>query len=215
MTRRSPLFLSLMLVALAGSFSTAAGGASFEGLLPATGLEFNVVGRADAPVTIIEFSDLQCPHCARNALNTFPEIKRNYIDTGKVRYVARDFPLAMHPFAMPAAVATRCAGEQGKFWQYRHALFERQNDLATSPYDALAAELGLDLPRFAECQKDPAQVAAVRADIALAGSNRVTSTPTFLIGRVVDGKLEGEGFAGAKPYADFAARIDAALAAGK
>ena len=215
MPRRSPLFLSLMLVALAGSFSTAASGASFEGLLPATGLEFNVVGRADAPVTIIEFSDLQCPHCARNALNTFPEIKRNYIDTGKVRYVARDFPLAMHPFAMPAAVATRCAGEQGKFWQYRHALFERQNDLATSPYDALAAELGLDVPRFAECQKDPAQVAAVRADIALAGSNRVTSTPTFLIGRVVDGKLEGEGFAGAKPYADFAARIDAALAAGK
>jgi len=215
MPRRSPLFLSLMLVALAGSFSTAASGASFEGLLPATGLEFNVVGRADAPVTIIEFSDLQCPHCARNALNTFPEIKRNYIDTGKVRYVARDFPLTMHPFAMPAAVATRCAGEQGKFWQYRHALFERQNDLATSPYDALAAELGLDAPRFAECQKDPAQVAAVRADIALAGSNRVTSTPTFLVGRVVDGKLEGEGFAGAKPYADFAARIDAALAAGK
>jgi len=215
MPRRSPLFLSLMLVALAGSFSTAASGASFEGLLPATGLEFNVVGRADAPVTIIEFSDLQCPHCARNALNTFPEIKRNYIDTGKVRYVARDFPLTMHPFAMPAAVATRCAGEQGKFWQYRHALFERQNDLAASPYDALAAELGLDVPRFAECQKDPAQVAAVRADIALAGSNRVTSTPTFLVGRVVDGKLEGEGFAGAKPYADFAARIDAALAAGK
>ena len=215
MPRRSPLFLSLMLVALAGSFSTAASGASFEGLLPATGLEFNVVGRADAPVTIIEFSDLQCPHCARNALNTFPEIKRNYIDTGKVRYVARDFPLTMHPFAMPAAVATRCAGEQGKFWQYRHALFERQNDLATSPYDALAAELSLDVPRFAECRKDPAQVAAVRADIALAGSNRVTSTPTFLVGRVVDGKLEGEGFAGAKPYADFAARIDAALAAGK
>ena len=215
MTRRSPLFLSLMLVALAGSFSTAASGASFEGLLPATGLEFNVVGRADAPVTIIEFSDLQCPHCARNALNTFPEIKRNYIDTGKVRYVARDFPLTMHPFAMPAAVATRCAGEQGKFWEYRHALFERQNELATSPYDALAAELGLDVPRFAECRKDPAQVAAVRADIALAGSNRVTSTPTFLVGRVVDGKLEGEGFAGAKPYADFAARIDAVLAAGK
>ena len=215
MPRRSPLFLSLMLVVLAGSYSTATIGASFEGLLPATGFEFNVVGRADAPVTIIEFSDLQCPHCARNALNTFPEIKRNYIDTGKVRYVARDFPLTMHPFAMPAAVATRCAGEQGKFWQYRHALFERQNDLATSPYDALAAELGLDVPRFAECQKDPAQVAAVRADIALAGSNRVTSTPTFLVGRVVDGKLEGEGFAGAKPYADFAARIEAALAAGK
>jgi protein-disulfide isomerase len=204
-----------MLVALAGSYSTAAVGTSFEGVLPSTGLEFNVVGRADAPVTIIEFSDLQCPHCARNALDTFPEIKRNYIDTGKVRYVARDFPLDMHPFAIPAAIATRCAGEQGKFWEYRHALFERQSELATSPYDALAERLGLDVPRFAACQKDPAQVAALRADIALAGSNRITSTPTFLVGRVVDGKLEGEGFAGAKPYADFAARIDAVLAAGK
>ena len=215
MPTRSPLFLSLMLLALSGGWSTAASGTTFEGLLPATGLEFNVVGRADAPVTIVEFSDLQCPHCARNALDTFPEIKRNYIDTGKVRYVARDFPLAMHPFAMPAAIATRCAGGQGKFWEYRHALFERQNELGTAPYDALAAQLGLDVPRFAECQKDPAQVAAVRADMALAGSNRVSSTPTFLLGRVVDGKLEGEGFAGAKPYADFAARIDAALAAGK
>ena len=86
-----------MLLALAGGYSTAASAATFEGLLPSTGLEFNVVGRADAPVTIIEFSDLQCPHCARNALNTFPQIKRNYIDTGKVRYVARDFPLTHAP----------------------------------------------------------------------------------------------------------------------
>jgi protein-disulfide isomerase len=215
MPRRSAPFLSLMLLALAGSYATAGNATTFEGLLPPTGLEFNVVGRADAPVTIIEFSDLQCPHCARNALSTFPQIKVNYIDTGKVRYVARDFPLDMHPFAMPAAVATRCAGEQGKFWEYRHAVFERQNELGTAPYDALAAALGLDVPRFAECRKDPAQVAAVRADIALAGSNRVTSTPTFLVGRVVDGKLEGEGFAGAKTYAEFATRIDAQLAAGK
>ena len=204
-----------MLLALAGSYSTAANGASFEGLLPSTGLEFNVVGRADAPVTIIEFSDLQCPYCARHALNTFPEIKRNYIDTGKVRYVARDFPLAMHPFAVPAAVATRCAGEQGKFWEYRHALFDRQDDLSTALYDALAAELGLDLPRFAACQKDGAQADAVRADVQLAGSNGITSTPSFLVGRIVNGVFEGETFSGAKPYADFAARIDALLATGK
>jgi protein-disulfide isomerase len=215
MRRRNPLFLILMLVTLAGGHSSAANGASFESTVPSTGLEFNVVGRADAPVTIIEFSDLQCPYCARHALNTFPQIKRNYIDTGKVRYAARDFPLTMHPFAMPAAVATRCAGEQGKFWQYRHALFERQNGLATSAYDALAAELGLDVPRFAECQKDGAQAAAVRADIGLAGSNGITTTPSFVIGRLVNGVFEGETFSGAKPYADFAARIDAALAAGK
>jgi len=213
MPRRSAPFLSLMLLALAGSHTTAGNAMTFEGLLPSTGLEFNVVGRADAPVTIIEFSDLQCPYCASHALNVFPEIKRDYIDTGKVRYVARDFPLAMHPFALPAAVATRCAGEQGKFWEYRHALFDRQNEIATAPYDALAAELELDVPRFATCRKDGAQEAAVRKDMALAGSNKVTSTPTFLLGRVVNGKLEGQGFAGAKPYEEFAARIDAVLAA--
>jgi protein-disulfide isomerase len=215
MPTRSPLVLTLMLLALSSGYSTGASGASFEGLLPATGLEFNVVGRADAPVTIIEFSDLQCPHCARNALNTFPEIKRNYIDTGKVRYVARDFPLDMHPFAMPAAVATRCAGEQGKFWEYRHAVFDRQEEIGTAPFDALAAELGLDVPRFAACRKDGAQADAVRADVRLAGSSGITSTPTFVVGWIVNGKLEGAAFAGAKPYPEFAARIDAALAAGK
>ena len=215
MPRSFPLLVSLMLVALAGAYSTAANGASFETAAPSTGLEFNVVGRADAPVTIIEFSDLQCPYCARHALNTFPQIKRNYIDTGKVRYAARDFPLAMHPFALPAAVATRCAGEQGKFWEYRHAVFERQDELATAPYDALAAELGLDVPRFVACRKDGAQLAAVLADVALAGSSGITSTPAFVVGRIVNGEFEGETFAGAKPYADFAARIDALLAAGK
>ena len=213
MPRRHAPFLSMILLAIAGGFSTAASGATFEGLLPSTGPGFNVVGSADAPVTIIEFSDLQCHHCARNALNTFPEIKRNYIDTGKVRYVARDFPLAMHPFAMPAAIAARCAGEQGKFWEYRHAVYDRQDELASAPFDALAAELKLDVPRFATCRKDGAQEAAVRKDMALAGSNKVTSTPTFLLGRVVNGKLEGQGFAGAKPYEEFAARIDAVLAA--
>jgi protein-disulfide isomerase len=215
MPRRSAPFLSLMLLAIAGSYSTATTGAGFETTAPSTSLEFNVVGRADAPVTIIEFSDLQCPYCARHALNTFPQIKRNYIDTGKVRYAARDFPLAMHPFAMPAAVATRCAGEQGKFWEYRHAVFDRQDDLDTAPFDALAAELGLDVPRFAACQKDGAQADAVRADVQLAGSNGITSTPTFVVGRIVDGVFEGETFSGAKSYADFAARIDAVLAAGK
>jgi protein-disulfide isomerase len=215
MHTRSPLFLSLVLLALSGGFSTVASGATFEGLPPSTGLEFNVVGRADAPVTIIEFSDLQCPYCARYALNTFPEIKRNYIDTGKVRYAARDFPLDMHPFAMPAAIATRCAGQQGKFWAYRHAVFERQDALATAPYDALAADLGLDVPRFAACQKDGAQADAVRADVRLALSSGILSTPSFVVGRIVDGKFEGTVFSGAKPYADFAARIDAVLAAGQ
>ncbi|MCM2313008.1 MAG: DsbA family protein, partial [Steroidobacteraceae bacterium] len=78
--------------------------------------EFNVIGRENAPVTIIEFTDLQCPYCARHATQTFPRLQREYIDTGKLRYTSRDLPLPFHSFAMPAAVASRCAGEQGRFW---------------------------------------------------------------------------------------------------
>ena len=92
---------------------------------------FNVLGREDAPVTIIEFTDLQCPYCARFATQTFPRLKHDYIETGKLRYSSMDFPLPFHDFALPAAIASRCAGEQGRFWDYREALFAAQATLGT------------------------------------------------------------------------------------
>ena len=176
---------------------------------------FNELGRPDAPVTIIEFSDFECPYCARYALQTFPELRRNYIDTGKVRYAARDLPLTFHRFAIPAAVATRCAGEQGRFWEYRHALFTQQSRLGSAPYAELAQAQGLDLTRFESCRTDGRAAAAVRADAELAQSQGITSTPTFVVGRVVDGQFQAETFSGAKSYAEFASRVDALLAGGK
>jgi protein-disulfide isomerase len=174
--------------------------------------EFNVLGREDAPVSIIEFTDLQCPYCARFAMQTFPELRRNYIDTGKLRFASCDLPLPFHAFAVPAAVAARCAGEQGKFWEYREALFKEQSRLGTAPYDELAHRLGLDVRRFGECRTDGRQEAEVRADAALAQSHGIGSTPSFVVGRLVDGVFQGETFSGAKPYEEFAARIDALLA---
>jgi protein-disulfide isomerase len=176
---------------------------------------FNVLGRADAPVSIIEFSDLQCPFCARFALDTFPQIRRNYIDTGKVRYAAKDFPLPFHVFAVPAAVAVRCAGEQGKFWEYREALFARQAELPSQPYDALAGELKLDLPRFTTCRGDGKAQAAIREEVEAARASGISGTPTFAIGRLVNGQFQGETFSGAEPYEKFAARIESQLAAPK
>ena len=76
---------------------------------------------------IIEFTDLQCPYCARFARDTWPQLRERYIDTGKVRFATRDLPLPFHEFALPAAVASRCAGRQGKFWEYREALFRDQS----------------------------------------------------------------------------------------
>jgi protein-disulfide isomerase len=174
---------------------------------------FNVLGRADAPVTIIEFTDLQCPYCARHATQTFPRLRRDYIDTGKLRYTSRDLPLPFHDFALPAAVASRCAGEQGRFWEYRDALFAAQGLLGTEPYARLARELGLDVERLEACRSDGRQEANVRADLALARSNGIGSTPAFVIGRLVDGQFQGEVITGAQPYEVFAAKLDALLAA--
>lgn len=175
--------------------------------------EFNVLGRADAPVTIIEFTDLQCPYCARFALETFPRLKRDYIDTGRLRYTSRDLPLPFHDFALAAAVASRCAGEQGRFWDYREALFESQGTLGSQPYGRIAGALGLEVERLEACRRDGRQEAAVRADLGLAAQNGIHSTPTFVIGRVVNGEFQGEMVSGAKPYEFFQAKLDALLAA--
>jgi protein-disulfide isomerase len=162
-------------------------------------------------VAIIEFSDLQCPHCARFAAETFPRLRSEFIETGKLRYAARDLPLPFHAFATPAAVATRCAGEQGRFWEYREALFANQERLGLEPYAEVASALGLDVAQLEACRSDGRQAAEVRADLELARGFGIASTPTFVIGRVVDGNFQGELISGAQPYEVFAGRIAALL----
>jgi protein-disulfide isomerase len=174
---------------------------------------FNELGSADAPILMIEFSDLQCSYCARHAQQTFPELRRNYIDTGKLRYAVRDLPLPTHRHAVPAAVAVRCAGEQGKFWEFRAAIYLVRGRLEQEPYGALADELGLDVKRFEACRRDGRQLAKVRADATLAAGEGIAATPGFVIGRLVGGTFHGETVVGAKPYAVFAAKIDALLGA--
>lgn len=172
---------------------------------------FNELGSRDAQVLIIEFSDLQCSFCARHASQTLPELRRNYIDTGKLRYAARDLPLPMHRYAVPAAVAARCAGEQGKFWEMRQAIYLARGRLDQEPYAQMAGELGLDVERLEACRRDGRQLEKVRADAALAATEGIASTPAFVIGRIVGDEFHGETIVGAKPYAVFAAKIDALL----
>lgn len=170
-----------------------------------------MLGSADAPVMVIEFTDLQCPYCARFARDTWPLLRERYVDTGKIRFATRDLPLPIHEFALPAAVAARCAGQQGKFWEYREALFRDQSLLGRGRYGELAGGFGLDLARFESCRADPAVLAAVRADAALAASSGITATPSFVIGRVVNGEFEGEVMSGAKPFEVFQQRLDSLL----
>ena len=89
-----------------------------------------MLGRPDAPLTLVEFTDLQCPFCSRFSSTTFDQIKKTYIDTGKVRFISKDFPLDMHPEAMRAARACRCAADQKKFWEMRSVLLRNASKLS-------------------------------------------------------------------------------------
>jgi protein-disulfide isomerase len=211
MSRRTAGSLLTVLVLAAGCVAAPVPPAGESEADAAAGAPFNELGRLDAQVLIIEFSDLQCSYCARHASQTFPEIRRNYIDTGKVRYAVRDLPLPMHRYAVPAAVAARCAGEQGKFWEMRQAIYLARGRLDQEPYAALAGELGLDAKRFDACRRDGRQLAKVHADAALAAAEGIASTPAFVIGRIVGDDFHGETIVGAKPYAVFAAKIDSLL----
>lgn len=173
----------------------------------------NVLGRADAPVLVVEYTDLECPYCSQYERDTFPEIRRLYVDTGKVRYIAMDFPLPMHPHSLDAAIAARCAGRQGRFWDYRAAVFADQSRLAQRSFlDEVAKKLGLDRAAFDACRQDPGSRAEVLESFETARRNQLTSTPSFMIGRLVDGELVAETLEGARPFAEFQRLIEVALA---
>jgi protein-disulfide isomerase len=172
----------------------------------------HVLGRADAPVTLVEFTDLECPYCRAFHVGAFERLKREYIDTGKVRFVSRDFPLDFHPNARPAAAAVRCAGEQGKFWEMRHVVTLNANALGPATYDRLAGELGLDAGTFSACVAADRYRAAIDGDVAAAMKAGVTGTPTFVLGPTTPGaSLEGVRIVGAQPFPAFEARIKALL----
>ena len=170
------------------------------------------LGRSDAPLTIVEFSDYQCPFCQRFHLTAFNDLVRDYVDTGRVRYVSRDFPLPMHEHAKSAAQAARCAAEQNKFWEMRHGLIVNANRLGAERYAALARELNLDEPRFQACLSGEKYAGEVLLDMADAQAAGVTGTPSFVIGRASGDEVEGIRVTGAQPYAVFDARIKELLA---
>jgi protein-disulfide isomerase len=169
------------------------------------------LGRTDAPLVMVEYTDYECPFCRQFHIDSFEQIKRNYIDTGKLRYVSRDFPLDFHPNAQPAAMAARCAAEQNKFWELRHTLIVNANKLGPEQVVGYARDQKLDLPRFETCLKSGRHRAAIEADMAEGRNAGVSGTPSFVIGRVANDRLEGVRIVGALPYMAFAARLDQML----
>jgi len=182
--------------------------------LTVKGDAIHVLGKSTAPLTMVEFTDYQCPFCGRFEATTFPEIKRNYIDTGKLRLIVRDLPLeGLHPYAMKAAQAVHCAADQGKFWAMHDLLFENQNKLDADSLNGYATKnLGLNGATFSKCMADGKHLQEIAGEARYAQSLGITGTPTFIIGKTQGDTVEGRVVVGALPYANFAAVIDEALA---
>ncbi len=177
-----------------------------------------MIGDPDAPVTIVEFSDFECPFCARFHRETLPLIMQNYVETGAVNIVYRDFPIdRIHPNARAAHIASECADEQGAFWPYHDVLFEGQSRWSGLGPEELAGQLvsyagdlSLDIGAFSSCLDNPAINAEISADKAQGGQYGVTGTPAFFIGNDEAGyELVG----GAKPFESFVLVINQKLGA--
>lgn len=161
------------------------------------------LGRADAPVAIVEYTDYQCFFCARFQADTYPGIRKNFIDAGTVRFIRRDLPLASHPEALKAAQAGRCAGDQGKFREMHDLLSANPSILGMDAYERFARELSLDARVFKACVDSDRHLADIRASVEGAAAIGIRSTPSFVIGTVEGDTLEGTRLTGALPYAVF------------
>jgi len=160
------------------------------------------LGPSDAPVTIVEFTDFQCPFCSKSQA-TIIALREKYGD--KIRVVYKSYPLSKHQLAKPAAIAAMAADRQGKFWEYKHTVFERQRDLRQDGiFEQFAQELGLNVAKWKKDMEDPAIEAQIRADSLLARKAGVTGTPCFFV--------NGYKLKGAKPPEAFESVIDRELA---
>lgn len=160
-------------------------------------------GPEDAPVTIVEFSDFECPFCARFRSETFDALAEQY--DGQIRFVYRDFPLSsIHPDAQKAAEAAECADDQGMFWEMHDVIFANQSNMGVAALSGFAEDLELDMSDFDECLNNGKYADEVLADLQEGQTYGVTGTPTFFI--------NGVRLVGAQPLSAFQAIIDQELA---
>jgi len=175
-----------------------------------------IIGNPDAPITIVEFSDFQCPFCARFHTQTLPSIIEEYIDQGKVKLVFRDFPIqSIHPNALPASVAAECANEQDKFREMHDTLFEKQNEWnkletvdALSSFSQYAADMQIDQKAFDSCLSSGKYIPEIKNDLDDGRDYGVSGTPGFFVGNDEIGYVELKG---AQPFESFKKIIDAQL----
>jgi protein-disulfide isomerase len=174
-----------------------------------------VRGRADAPITLIEYSDFTCGYCAKFFQETWPRLQAKYIETGKVRFMYRDYPRADQGIGVEAAVAARCAGAQGQYWPMHDRLFSERGRLDSGLFKGYAKAIGLDQTAFAKCFDERQYLESIFQDRQEANRWGFRGTPGFILMRTAGGPTEKEpaiAIPGAVPFQDFAEEIDRMLA---
>lgn len=173
-------------------------------------------GDENAPLTIVEFSDYQCPFCGRHVKNTYPQIEEEYIKTGKVKYVFADFPLAFHKEAPEASEAALCAGDQGKFWEMHDVLFNNQRALQAENLPKYAQEAGVNnMESFNACLKNDKYKKTVDDNLEAGKKAGIRGTPSFILGYSTPDNKDVKFVSmirGARPFESFKSEIDSLLA---
>jgi protein-disulfide isomerase len=166
------------------------------------------LGSETAPLTMVEYTDYQCPFCRSFEGSTFEQIQKLYIDTGKLRFVSRNFPLDIHPDAMRSAEAALCAGDQGQYWPMRDFLFKSPS-LATERIVDSAQNLKLDMEAFRACLEGEKHKTEILKDVSDAEALQINGTPAFVIGKTTSFGVEGYVTTGALPFEQFDSRLKA------
>jgi protein-disulfide isomerase len=218
------VFFFLLLVSDSGRSHLLISGSGRSHLLSGSGGRQSLIdlnespskGNVAARIILLEFADYQCPFCARFYHQTYPQIDKNYILTGKIRFIFRNFPLERsHPYAFKAAEAAICAGEQGKFWPMHKWLFNFQNTSRFSDWPNYARLLDLDAERFLTCIDAESTATKVRKDISDGKNAGVKVTPTFFLLVTDSNSSQGTIFnkiEGAEDYSTFKKAIDSLIA---
>ncbi|HET7276082.1 MAG TPA: thioredoxin domain-containing protein [Longimicrobiaceae bacterium] len=191
-----PILAAILILVSTPLLAQAPAGAATSDSILALAANSRTKGAADAPVTIIEISDFQCPYCREFTRTTLPALDSTYIQTGKVRLVFLNYPLPMHTRAWVAAEAALCAGAQSAFWPMHDRLFEHQPEWSTADNPAVhfkqyAVEVGLDMEDFVACTTDDSVAAVILDDLMQAARSGIAATPTFIFNgkRVLSGAL--------------------------
>ncbi len=172
------------------------------------------IGRKDAPLTIVEFSDFECSYCQRFHQTVLPKLKKEYIESGLVRFIHKDLPLPFHSQAKNAAAAARCAGKQNRYWQMYHKLFDQQACLQCKGAKGIALEQELNTGDLERCMSHPTTLALINANVSEAHLHGIRATPTFVIGRTqIDNSHSGTIVEGALPWPQFKTMVDQHLKA--